>query len=233
MRKTIIRLIHPIFRRYTQWYFSKTRTFTYKSIRAKILSGVFYPQFTLSTRIVLNYLETQDLRSKSILELGCGSGVISTLAAKKGAKVLASDINPIAIDNTVLNAQLNQVNLQVVKSDLFQDIHQKFNLIVINPPYFPKDPITVEDHAWYCGSNFEYFTTLFKQMPSYLLKEGKAILILSEDCQIHRIAKLAKNYLSWKNIATIKKWGEKHYLFELQLTEKPKAQPKLQKLKSI
>ena len=48
-----------------------------------------------------------------VLDYGCGSGILAIGAAKHGAtQIDAVDIDPAAVDATVLNAQANQVHLQ-------------------------------------------------------------------------------------------------------------------------
>lgn len=79
------------------------------------------------------------LKGKKFLELGCGSGLISIAAAKKGARVTASDINPVAVEFLVKNSEENKVEIEVIESDLFNDIpKQPFDIIAINPPYYKK-----------------------------------------------------------------------------------------------
>jgi hypothetical protein len=45
-----------------------------------------------------------------------------------------------------------------------------FDIIVINPPYYKKDPGSYSDYAWNCGSNGEYFKKLFTQLRGYSLR---------------------------------------------------------------
>ncbi|WP_163111277.1 methyltransferase, partial [Acinetobacter baumannii] len=67
-------------------------------ITIKIHPDVFPPQLTFSTKILLDFVNEMNLDNKTFLELGCGSGIISLLAAKKKALVTASDINQTALD---------------------------------------------------------------------------------------------------------------------------------------
>lgn len=63
-----------------------------------------------STRLCL--LATEDLMQNgwSVLDMGCGSGILSIAAVKLGAtKVLALDIDPVAVRVTQENAELNGV----------------------------------------------------------------------------------------------------------------------------
>ncbi len=71
------------------------------------------------------------------LEIGVGTGLISIFAAKQGAVVEGTDINPTAVANAKHNAVKNNVNAQFHCGDLFEGISAKFDIIVFNPPYLP------------------------------------------------------------------------------------------------
>ncbi len=75
----------------------------------------------------------------SVLEVGCGSGIVSLACAKNGATVWGVDINPEAVRCARENAERNRLsNARFMASDLFAAIpEQKFDAIVFNPPYLP------------------------------------------------------------------------------------------------
>ena len=144
------RFLSPILKRFAKYYFSKARPYSFKNVKGIILPGVFYPYFTISTKLLLEFVDRLELEGKSFLELGCGTGIISTLAAQKGAQVIATDINPKAIENVELNAKENEVEVKTIFSDLFSAIpEQVFDYIIINPPYYPKRPKNIEEQAWF------------------------------------------------------------------------------------
>ncbi len=78
-----------------------------------------------------------------VLDLCTGSGVIGvTIANKKNANVVASDISKKALEVARINADnLGDSKVTLVESDLFENIEGKFNVIVSNPPYIKKDVI--------------------------------------------------------------------------------------------
>ena len=83
-----------------------------------------------STALCLRWLARQDLRGKSVLDAGCGSGILSIAAAKLGAgPVTAVDIDDKARFVTQENAEFNQINLTVRDS---LDLNSKFDIIVSN-----------------------------------------------------------------------------------------------------
>lgn len=217
MIKKVFNLLSPVLQRFAKYYFSKQRPFHYKGIKGTVLPGVFYPIFTISTKLLMDFIEPLELEEKSFLELGCGTGVISTLAAKKGARVTASDINSAAIENVQINAKKNGVVVQAIFSDLFEEIpKQNFDYIIINPPYYPKNPQNEADLAWFCGDNFEYFKNLFNQLGDYFHLESKVYMILSEDCELEKIKSLAANQqLNFKLDYCTKRQGEENYIFQI------------------
>lgn len=179
--------------------------------------GIFPPRFTFSTKILLDHLKTVDLQNKTLLELGCGSGIISLYAASKGARVTASDINVLATESLARNASFNHLDIKILHADLFDDIKvMSFDYIIINPPFYPKDPENVEEMAWFCGAGFDYFHKLFAQIPPYL-DSGDSLIILSEDCELERIRMIAaQNGIVLETILEKRKWLETNYVFKLR-----------------
>jgi release factor glutamine methyltransferase len=217
MRAVIKKILSPFLQAFVKFYFSKPRSYRYKEIKALVLPGVFFPHFTISTKLLLQFLEPLNLRNKSFLELGCGTGIISVLAATKGAQVTASDINPQAIENANLNAEKNGVEISICTSDLFSDIPgRQFDFIIINPPYYPKAPQNPAEEAWFCGENFEYFEKLFSSLLPWIQINSQVLMILSEDCEIERIRNMAAAHgFKMTKIIEKKKWGEWNFIFRL------------------
>ncbi|BAI60799.1 methyltransferase [Methanocella paludicola SANAE] len=69
-----------------------------------------------------------------VLEVGTGSGVVSLFVKDIAAKVVATDISPIACRNARING------VPVVRADLYSGICSQFDLIIFNPPYLPTVP---------------------------------------------------------------------------------------------
>jgi ribosomal protein L11 methyltransferase len=67
-----------------------------------------------TSRLCLRLLEGLELPGKSVLDLGCGSGILSIAAAKKGAaRVTATDIEEAAVEIARENAAANGVSLEL------------------------------------------------------------------------------------------------------------------------
>lgn len=217
LRDFIKRITHPFLKRGLQYYYQKPRPYTYKGITTMVHPDVFPPHLTFSTKILLDFISDVNFAQKTFLELGCGSGIISLFASKKGAVVTASDINKIALEQLEIAASKNKLLVNCVYSNLFNEINSNhFDYILINPPYYPKSPETIKQQAWYCGTSFEYFEQLFEQIPSYLSKENATYMILSEDCKIEIIKGIAsKNAVQLLLVFETVKAAEKNYIFQL------------------
>ncbi|WP_291910300.1 class I SAM-dependent methyltransferase [Chitinophaga sp. CB10] len=110
---------------------------TVQDIRLWALDGVFSPdkQLTNSTPLLLQHLP--DMQGRRVLDIGCGTGIISILAVRGGAAAaVAADISPRAVANTQLNVRMHGYTEQisVVQSDLFDNITGKYHFIFGNLP---------------------------------------------------------------------------------------------------
>jgi release factor glutamine methyltransferase len=87
-------------------------------------------------------------KNPTILDLCTGSGAIAVSIAKylPNCKVYASDISQKAIEIAKMNAKNNDVDVEFIKSDLFEKlIGMKFDIIVSNPPYIRTSVIKTLD----------------------------------------------------------------------------------------
>lgn len=215
----ILRPIAPIVSKLAKIYTAKEREFSYKNIKVKVRPGVFHPGLFISTKILLDFVSDLELENKTFLELGAGSGIISILASKKGAIVYASDISSTAVENIKINAEVNNETISVFKSDLFENLQaMEFDYIVINPPYYKKDPKIEAEFAWYCGQNHEYFARLFDSLVNHINNNSKVFMILSEVCDIDVITQIGKDRkFLWELIHRKSVLGEKNYIYNLTL----------------
>ena len=121
---------------------------------------------------------------KKVLEIGCGSGLVSLCAAKKADSVLGVDINPAAVECSAKNAERNKVkNCTFKASDLFSAVQGRFDVILFNAPYLPKaDKFDegVEALAW-CGGKTgrEALAGFLKGCGMHLSKGGTIAVIVS------------------------------------------------------
>jgi release factor glutamine methyltransferase len=217
MKSLLKKILFPVLKSAYNIYSSKERSYSYKGINVRVMPGVFHPGLFFSTKLLIEYIAKYDLKNKTVLELGAGSGLISLYCAKQNANVIASDINPTAIKNIIKNTELNNVKIDGIESDLFDRIETKeFDYIIINPPYFPKNPNKEEELAWFCGNDFQYFKKFFSQIGNYVHSDSKIIMVLSEDCDIEMIKKIGEqSHFIFTKCYEQKIWGEMNYIFEI------------------
>ena len=106
-------------------------------------AGVYHPLPDSSSEFFIRNIKA--MNSKLIaktLEIGAGCGIISLyMAANWPARIVATDISPIAVQATLDNARLNNLQLTAYQSDLFEEIEEgEFDLIVFNTPMIDKNP---------------------------------------------------------------------------------------------
>jgi len=218
MRAALKNIVAHTYKPFLEKYLSKKRIYTYGKIKLQIPPEVFHPGFFTSTQFLLQYLKKLSLPGKSFLELGAGNGLISIYAAKSDAKVTATDINPVAIEFLRINSEENNVRLNIVKSDLFENISvQQFDIIAVNPPYYKKKPQTLLDHAWYCGENGEFFFDLFTQLPKYIHKNSEVLMVLCDGCDIGMIEDAAhQNGYKLSCVQIKQSLIEKNFIYKIE-----------------
>ncbi len=115
---------------------------------------------------------------KGVLEMGSGTGIIAITLAKRGYKVTAADISQEAINLIGHNAAINNINIEIVKSDLFENIRGKYDTIIFNPPYLP---VEGESPQWAGGKDgFAVTGKFLEKAHKYLNSGGNIYLILSD-----------------------------------------------------
>ena len=218
MKTAIKNIVALTYKPFLEKYLSKKRIHTYGNIKLQIPPEVFHPGFFTSTHFLLQYIKKLRLENKSFLEMGAGSGLISVYGAKQNAKVTAIDINPVAIKFLRNNSEENNVRLNIVQSDLFEDIpFQQFDIIAVNPPYYKKKPQTLLDHAWYCGENGEFFFDLFTQLPKYIHKNSEVLMVLCDGCDIGMIEDAAhQNGFKLSCVQIKQSLIEKNFIYKIE-----------------
>lgn len=89
------------------------------------------------TKLLLSTFSAAGNISGTVLDLGCGAGVIGATLKKRFPQVqlTMSDIHAMAIASSERTLAENQLSGKVCNSDVFSDLPQKFDLIVSNPPF--------------------------------------------------------------------------------------------------
>lgn len=149
-----------------------------ETIRLNIPENIYEPRedSLLLAAALEKILESKN--TKSVLEIGCGSGLLSIIAAKRGCDVLAADINPAAVECAKRNAELNNVKIKSALSNLFENVEGIFNLVIFNPPYLPEEQ-TEDSRTWAGGKNLEIITRFIKEAKRHLEINAKLLIVIS------------------------------------------------------
>lgn len=179
-----------------------------KEIKVKTHPKVYEPRedsFLLARNLIAR-------KGNFVLDVGTGTGLIAIVAAKLGCKVIATDINRYALKIAYENAKMNGVEemIEFRKSNLFENIREKFDLIVFNPPYLPFKAKTILEKSINAGKNCELIHNFLLEAPSYLKKNGKIQLVVSSLTKLNLDD--YKN-IKFKKVATEKLFFEKLFVF--------------------
>ena len=113
-----------------------------KTIRCSLLghdfifktnAGIFsYTQIDRASQLLIEQITEL---SGSLLDLGCGYGVIGIALTKAyGLQLTMSDVNPRALAYAKHNAERNGTAAKIILSDCFENIGESFETIALNPP---------------------------------------------------------------------------------------------------
>lgn len=151
--------------------------FYHHDMELDVPEGVYCP--AEDSLLLASKLEEMDLSGVRCLDMGCGSGFLSVLLARKGAVVTAADISAGAVEITRANAAQNNAQIVFVRSDLFEKIKGKFDLIVFNPPYLPVDDKYA--HEIFDGgiTGRRVIERFLKESGKYMNEKGRIIMVIS------------------------------------------------------
>lgn len=108
------------------------RTFTFYTDH-----GVFSKkEVDFGTDLLLQTLPFKDIHYQSkVLDLGCGYGVVGVvISGITGAQVDMVDINIRALELSKKNAERNRANPNIFESNAYENIKNKYDFIITNPP---------------------------------------------------------------------------------------------------
>lgn len=110
----------------------------------------------------------------SVLDVGCGGGIISAVLAKKGLEVTAVDVSHFALEATRRTLALNGVTATVIGSDMLSNVEGRFDTIVSNPPFHQARNVDISPAL-----------TLFDQGPDHLYRHGVVFIVANTFLPYH------------------------------------------------
>ena len=164
--------------------------------------SVFWdPRDTISLRKLI--LDSGLVKDKTVLEIGCGSGLLGLCCLKSGASnVVATDVNQLAVANAKYNAKRlgleKGFDVRLVPIDdsgaytvLGPD--ENFDLIISNPPWVNREATTIDEFALY-DENFGLVGSLLDGAKQRLNPGGRVWLAYGCVDAIRTIERLAREH---------------------------------------
>ena len=182
------------------WYiFGDTQFYGY---RIKVDERVLIPR--PETEILVREAVASLREGDAILDLCTGSGAIAIAIACEAAKdkmvsVTATDISEEALEVARSNARLNKASINFIKTDLFNGLRGRYNLITANPPYIKREEISslqrevrdFEPRIALDGGvdGLDFYRRIAQKVSRYIARGGMLILECGEN-QAQEIIKI-------------------------------------------
>lgn len=156
--------------------------FLYQDCLIRVPNDGLVPKF--GSLLLARHLPLQE--GDLVLDLGAGAGLIGILAARRGHRVVATDVVAACAECTRANALLNGVGdrLEVRTGDLFVPVKDEtYDVIATNPPQMPTPP----DREWGDAQSrtdnggvdgWEVLDRIIHEAPAYLKPRGRLVFTL-------------------------------------------------------
>lgn len=182
--------------------------------------NVLIPRFETEELVehTVKYIKKYFGETVRILDIGCGSGVIGLTLKQKFPKAIVDllDISDDALTVAKQNATMLNLNVNFIKSDIFENVKNKYDIIISNPPYIKTDE-EIEDivknnepHiALYAGNDgLDVYRKILKDVKYHL--QEKSLIAFEIGCtQREDIISIARKYLTNIKIISKKDLSEK------------------------
>jgi methylase of polypeptide subunit release factors len=144
------------------------------------------------TRCFGAFIET--LQATSVLDLGCGTGILALLASRFADKVIGVDIDPQAVACARHNAVLNGVtNVRFLAGDGYMPVAgQQFDLIISNPPFYPVSEIAHAPVPLCVDPENPLLEALILGLSRHLKPGGQALFVTSSLSDNERVERLLR-----------------------------------------
>lgn len=159
-------------------------------LEIEVLDGVFIPRFE-TEEIVYQILKKYEKVQKT-LDICSGTGAIGVSLLYYGFTKFCTfvDISDKAIENIKINLKKFDLKGEVLKSDMFKEVKEKYDLIISNPPYIkdseyiklPKDVLMEPKISLLGGEDgLNFIKILFKESHKYLNESSLLVVEMEKD----------------------------------------------------
>lgn len=133
-----INKVYKIIKLYIDWIRS-SKVLTRLIFGVKPSHCVLNTHWDLTTLVFKKALNMYVEDNQQVLEIGTGHLALLSIYVikKKNVNVTGVDINPAFVQSAKKNAINNQVNIDILRSDLFSNVHGLFDIVFFNAPYIP------------------------------------------------------------------------------------------------
>jgi SAM-dependent methyltransferase len=143
--------------------------------------GVYAPVRGEYVDLVAGAAAEWPVAGKLAYDVGTGTGVLSLVLARAGARVVATDVEPAAVvcarENAVRLGLADRV--EVFRADLFPDAAVPADLVVSNPPWLPAEAASPLERAVYDPGG-RFLERLVLALPGRLAPGGEAWIVVSD-----------------------------------------------------
>jgi methylase of polypeptide subunit release factors len=154
--------------------------------------GVFAPVRGEYVELVAAELAGRDLTGRRVFDVGTDTGVLAFLAARRGASVVATDVEPRAVACARENAERLGLTAAVEVREVSLFPEGRADLVLCNPPWIPADAHTPLERAVYDPGG-RFLSAFLAGLPAHLAPGGEALLVLSDLAE--RIGLVARGWL--------------------------------------
>ncbi|EKU98207.1 methyltransferase family protein [Leptolyngbya sp. PCC 7375] len=171
------------------------------------------------TRYMSSFIS--ELTSHEVLDLGCGTGILSLITARNSLQVIGIDIDPAAIECSKINATINGIkNTTFLHGDGYYPVRdKKFDLIISNPPFYFADKGDDLPLAICTNTKSSLIKSLIQGIHKHLKPEGKVFFTtssLSKNTYIENLLKEEKLRFSHQTIYKTKQESQDIYIWKVE-----------------
>mgnify|MGYP001084442262 CR=1 FL=1 len=149
-----------------------------------------------------------------LLDLCTGSGAIAICIKKYvgNVEIIATDISYNALEVAKKNTRLNNVEIKFIESNMFENINDRYDIIVSNPPYIETETLKTLSKDVQCEpilaldggiDGLSFYREISKNSYEYLKKDGYLVLEIGYN-QKNNVIDILEKENKYKDIKCIK-----------------------------